>query len=187
MAIHFLDLLRYWFEDDFVEVTALGRTDPPMKNGAESTCVALLKTRRGMLGTLNWSYTVARTPYSQRSLLLGTRGTLAQHMEKIGGGYAGEYYISTNGGQPSPQWGMMYSGFERVAERVAREFPDPPPSSFTTQILACAECVRSRKAGENSLHRNLNTIATIDAIGRAIETGTTQEIQKEIQSRLTFF
>ncbi|MEI8312092.1 MAG: Gfo/Idh/MocA family oxidoreductase, partial [Verrucomicrobiota bacterium] len=121
VAIHILDLLRYWFEDDFVEVTANGRFDAPMLNGAESCCTALLKTRRGILGTLNCSYTVARTPYSQRSLVFGTRGTLAQHMDPIGGGYAGPYFISTDGGLPSPEWGMMYSGFERVADRMAAE------------------------------------------------------------------
>lgn len=175
-GIHILDLLRYWFEDDFVEVTAGGRFDPPMSNGAESTCVALLKTRRGMLGTLNCSYTVARTPYSQRSLLFGTHGTLAQHMEPVGGGYAGSYYISSDGGKPSPEWNMMYSGFEKVEDvRSAAEEGDAV-NPFVAQLLHFSEQVRKRKPGENSLARNLNTIALLDAIARSMETGSPEPV-----------
>jgi UDP-N-acetylglucosamine 3-dehydrogenase len=179
VAVHILDLLRYWFEDDFVEVTARGRFDPPLHHGAESTCVALLRTRRGLLGTLNASYTVARTPYSQRSLVFGSTGTLAQHLEPIGGGYAGPYYIATSGGRPSPVWSMMYSGFEPVAGRIEAETgrrPAAHPASFVTQLLSFAEAVRSGRPGENSLARNLNTLALIDALGRALESGRPEAV-----------
>jgi predicted dehydrogenase len=179
VAVHILDLLRYWFDDDFVEVTARGRFDPPLHHGAESTCAALLRTRRGMLGTLNASYTVARTPYSQRSLVFGSAGTLAQHLEPIGGGYSGPYYIASSGGRPSPVWEMMYSGFERVGERMVRETgrgPAPHPSSFVAQLLAFADAVRAGRPGENGLARNLNTLALVDALGRALETGRPESV-----------
>jgi len=179
VAIHSLDLLRYWFDDDFVEVTAKGRFDAPMTNGAESTCAALLKTRQGMLGTLNCSYTVARTPYSQRSLIFGTHGTLAQHLDPVGGGYAGPYYISTDGGKPSPEWNMMYSGFEMVAKVRAAEAANgggKPANAFVAQLLHFAENVRRRIPGENSLARNLNTIALIDAIAKSMESGKTESV-----------
>ena len=179
VAVHILVLLRYWFDDDFVEVTALGRFDPPLQNDAESTCAAILKTRRGMIGTLNCSYTVARCPYSQRSMIFGTRGTLAQHMEQIGGGYAGPYFLSTTGGLPSPEWNMMYSGFENVAGRMAAEpgfVSAPYPAAFVNQMLAFADCVRDGHPGENSLARNFNTIAVIDAIARSLATGQTQAV-----------
>lgn len=177
VAIHILDLLRYWFEDDFVEVNAFGRYDPPMREGAESMCTATLRTRRGMLGTLNCCYTVARCPYSQRSLVFGTRGTLVQHMDKIGGGYAGPYYISSDGGLPSPEWNMMYSGFTPVDERMRSEpgfVADVQNGSFVRQTLEFAANVRARRVTENSLARNFNTIATIEAIGRAILSGRTE-------------
>lgn len=179
VAIHILDLLRYWFDDDFVGVTAMGRFDPPMQNGAESTCAVLLKTRRGMIGTLNSSYTVARCPYSQRSMIFGTHGTLAQHMEQIGGGYAGPYYVSSSGGLPSPEWNMMYSGFESVAECMAAEtgfVSAPHPGPFVNQMLAFADCVRAGHPGENSLARNFNTIAVIEAIARSLATGQTEVV-----------
>ena len=183
VGVHILDLLRYWFDDDYVEVTAQGRFDAPMRNGAESTCAALLKTRRGMLGTLNCSYTVARCPYSQRSLIFGTRGTLAQHLEAIGGGYAGPYFLTTDGGQPSPEWNMMYSGFESVASRMQAELGDlagPPLNSFERQMLCFAESVREHtRPTENSLERNFNTIALIDAIGRSMLSGKTETIETE--------
>ena len=179
VAIHILDLLRYWFEDDFIEVTAQGRYDAPMKNGAESCCVAVLKTRRGMLGTLNCSYTVARCPYSQRSLLFGTHGTLSQHQE-VGGGAAGPYYISTDGGQPSPEWNMMYADFKPVRARM-EAIPgfvrEDNIEAFGRQMLTFADAVRDRAPRENSLARNLNTIAVIEAIGRSMASGKTEHVE----------
>lgn len=179
VAVHILDLLRYWFEDDFVEVSAFGRFDPPMHGGAESVCTAILRSRRGMVGTLNCSYTTARCPYSQRSLVFGTRGTLAQHLDKIGGGYAGPYYLSTDGGRPSPVWDMMYSGFGCVSERMKSEpgfAPEARHGAFVNQMLAFAENVRAGRAGENSLERNLNTIATVEALGRAMLSGRPEAV-----------
>jgi len=82
VAIHILDLLRYWLDDDFVEVYARGRLDPPFTHGDESTVAATLTTRRGVMGTLNCSYTTKRCPYSQRTMLFGTHGTLYQHMDQ---------------------------------------------------------------------------------------------------------
>ena len=181
VAVHILDLLRYWLEDDFVEVYAQGRFDAPFKNGAESTCVVAMKTRRGMLGTLNASYTATRCPHSQRSLLLGTNGTLAQQLDRVGGGYAGPYYIASSGGRPSPEWNMMYEGFEKVADRMAAEpeFASGTDSSpFTAQMLAFAEAVRGRTAPrENSLTRNANTIAVIEAIGRSMTSGKPESVE----------
>jgi len=180
VAVHILDLLRYWFDDDFVEVATQGRFDRPMQNGAESCCVALLKTRRGMIGTLNCSYTVARCPYSQRSLLFGTRGTLAQHLEKIGSASSGPYFLSTNGGKPSPEWNMMFSGFVSVPDRMASEqgFAGPPhhAQAFISQILNFAEAVKAGYANENSLARNFNTIALVDAIGRSLLSGKPETV-----------
>lgn len=182
VAVHILDLLRYWFDDDFVEVTARGRFDAPMTNGAESACVAMITTRRRMLGTLNCSYTVARCPYSQRSLLFGTHGTLAQHLDKIGGGYAGPYFLSTSNGQPSPEWNMMYSGFEKVTDRMAAEPGYVAPlhaAEFVRQMLTFADGVCEGRALENSLARNFNTIALIDAIAKSMETGQTQTVETQ--------
>ncbi len=180
VAVHILDLLRYWFEDDFTEVFAQGRFDPPMKGGAESTAVVVLKTRRGMLGTLNSSYTVARCPYSQRSLVFGTNGTLAQHLDKIGGGYAGPYYLASTGGKPSPEWNMMYSGWESVASRMEAEpgfARQTHPAAFVNQLLAFAGAVRAKRPGENSLARNFNTIATLDAIARGMASGKPEPVE----------
>ncbi|TVR48879.1 MAG: gfo/Idh/MocA family oxidoreductase [Puniceicoccaceae bacterium] len=174
VAVHILDLLRFWLEDDFVEVYARGRFDPPFKNGAESMAAVTLSTRKGVVGTLNASYTAARCPYSQRTLLFGTHGTLAQHMDKLGGGYAGSYYLSTDGGQPSPEWKMMYSGWQPVDERFKSEPLEeewPGEGSFERQLLAFAEGIRRGRALENSLARNRNTIAVIEAIETSLAGG----------------
>jgi len=180
VAIHILDLLRYWFDDDFTEVHALGRFDEPLINGAESTVAATLRMGRGMLGTLNCSYAVKRCPYSQRSLIFGTHGTLYQHVEKPGGGYAGVYHTSTDGGKPSPQWGMMYEGFEPVIVPDGTEENPLPPwkRPFEAQWLHFREAVLARKARENSLVRNFNTIAVIDALGRSLRSGRSETVEQ---------
>lgn len=171
VAIHILDLLRYWFADDFVEVYAKGTFDAPLVNGAESSVAATLTMRGGVIGTLNCSYLARRCPYSQRTLLFGTRGSLCQHMEKPGGGYAGAYYTSTDGGKPTPEWNRMYEGWEPVAGRAGQG-----DSPFVTQLRRFADNVRAKSPAENSLVRNFNTIAVVEAIGRSLISGKPEPV-----------
>jgi predicted dehydrogenase len=179
VGIHVLDLLRYWFEDDFVEVYAQGRFDPPLINGAESTVAATLKMRNGTVGTLNCSYTAKRCPYSQRCLVFGTSGTLYQHMDIPGGGYNGEFHIASDGGQPSPLWEMMYQGWERVSARIASEQGARPASDpFVEQMLHFARSVREGRPGENSLERNFNTLAVVEALGRSLLSGRPESVEE---------
>lgn len=172
-AIHILDLLRFWFDQDFVEIFAQGRFDEPFKNGAESTVAASIRLSGGMIGTLNCSYSVARTPYSQRSLIFGTNGTLCQHMDKLGGGYMGPFFVTSDGGKPSPEWGMMYEGWEAVAKRRGKENQFSP---FAHQAAAFAQGIESGKAIENSLQRNFNTIAVIEALAKSLESGALEKV-----------
>jgi len=179
VGIHILDLLRYWFDDDYVEVCAYGRFDAPFKNGAESTVAATLRTRRGMIGTLNCSYGVKRCPYSQRALIFGTRGTLAQHLDPIGGGYAGPYFIATDGGKPTPVWNDMYAGWQKVADRMAGApdfVPEVHPASFVNQMRHFLERVRAGSPGQNSLTIHHNTAAIVDAIGRSLLSGKPESV-----------
>ncbi len=180
VGLHILDLLRYWFEDDFVEVYARGRFDAPFSHGAESTVAATITTRRGVIGSLNCSYTAKRCPYSQRSLIFGTHGTLYQHMDRPGGGYSGPYFTSSDGGLPSFKWDMMYSGWTSVREKMASEAGAGLPESssvFTTQMLAFAGNIGTGSARENSLGRNLNTIAVVEAIGRSLLSGKPEAVE----------
>lgn len=173
VAIHLLDLLRYWFEDDFVEVYSRGTFDAPLSHGAESSVAATLTMRNGTIGTLNCSYVAKRCPYSQRTVLFGTRGSLYQHMDKPGGGYAGPYFTSTDGGKPTPEWGMMYEGWEAVS---AHTEPASSTAPFVTQLREFAKNVRAKVAGENSLARNLNTIAVVEAITNSLASGKPEPV-----------
>lgn len=148
-------------------------------NSAESTVAATLKMSGGMIGTLNCSYTVARCPYSQRSLLYGTRGTLYQHMNEAGGGlYSGPYYVATDGGKPSHDWAMMSEGFELVSGRRGKpEGQDRSP--FPGQLEVFAEGIRRGAALENSLRRNLNTLAVVEAIGKSLLSGAIETVERE--------
>jgi UDP-N-acetylglucosamine 3-dehydrogenase len=173
VAIHLLDLLRFWFEDDFVEVYAKGTFEAPLANGAESSVAATLTMRNGMIGTLNCSYVAKRCPYSQRTLLFGTHGSLYQHLDKPGGGYAGAYYTSTDGGFPTPEWSMMYQGWKPVSGKMDAV---PETSPFVTQMREFAKNVRSKSAGENSLGRNFNTIAVVEALGKSLSSGKPEPV-----------
>jgi len=151
VAIHILDLVRYWFDDDFVEVYAKGTFDAPLANGAESSAAATLTMRSGAIGTLNCSYMAKRCPYSQRTLLFGSRGSLYQHIDKPGGGYAGEYYTSTDSGNPSPDWGMMYEGWEPVSARLGSA---AQTSAFVTQLREFAKNVRANAPACHGIQRS---------------------------------
>jgi predicted dehydrogenase len=140
---------------------------------------ATLRTRRGLVGTLNCGYTVKRCPYSQRALIFGTNGTLAQHMDPIGGGYAGPYYISTAGGLPSPVWSDMYSGWQKVTERMAVQpgfAPQQHPAPFVNQMRYFIERVRAGAAGQNSLAIHTNTAQVVEAIGRSLLSGKPEAV-----------
>jgi len=173
VAIHILDLLRYWFEDDFAGVYARGTFDSPMKNGAESTVAATLTMGSGAVGTLNATYLARRCPYSQRSVLFGTRGTLYQHIAEPGAAYAGDYYIATDNGEPTTEWLQQYSGWEPLAGHLSTV---GAPSPFTGQLRAFVENIRHRMRGENSLARNANTITTIEALVRSLTSGRPEKV-----------
>jgi hypothetical protein len=94
-------------------------------------------------------------------------------MDKPGGGYAGAYFTSTDGGKPTSDWGMMYQGWEPVSGRLA---PGQVISPFVTQLRQFANNVRASAAAENSLQRNLNTIATVEPIGKSLLSGNPEKI-----------
>lgn len=175
VAVHPLDLLRYQIDQDFTEVLAYGSFDEPMINGAESTVAASFKMSGGAVGTLNATYTAKRTPYSQRVLYFGDNGTVYQHLDKPGGGYAGQFYISTAGGKKTPEWNDQYSGFKPVADLMPAGVSWG--SAFVRQMEIFVQGIEEGKALANSLATNLNTIAVIDAIGRSLRSGTLEKVE----------
>ena len=178
VAIHILDLLRYWLDDDYAEVFSFGRFDPPFINKAESTVAATFRTKRGIMGTLNSTYSARRCPYSQRAVLFGSHGTLYQHLSEPGSAYAGEYYIASNEGVSDQVWETQYTGFKPIAAFMSEPVsPDGVVASFTAQLFAFAEAIRNGRATENSLERNFNTIAVVEAIARTLESGKPEMVE----------
>ncbi|MEX0325286.1 MAG: Gfo/Idh/MocA family protein, partial [Puniceicoccaceae bacterium] len=176
VACHPLDLLRFITGQDFTEVTAIGRFDPPFKNGAESSCSALFKMSGGLTGTLHASYKPTRVPYSQRMVLFGERGSLYQDAKT--GDYAGPF--STVSADPViDTFPAMYGGFEPIAKKVKEAYPDAETNPYAAQLLHFRESVLAgRKPLQNTLEMNYNTIAVLDAIAASLSSGKTERVKQ---------
>lgn len=176
VGCHPLDLIRFITGQDFTEVTAIGRFDPPFKNGAESSCSALFRMSGGLSGTLHASYKPTRIPYSQRLVLFGERGSLYQDAKT--GQYAGAY-TAVSADPKIPGWFDMYGGFEPIAEQVKASYPNAINNPYASQLLSFRESVFSGgKPEENSLEINYNTIAVLDAIAASMQSGKTETVRQ---------
>ncbi len=176
-AIHGLDLVRFLFGQDYTTVSAVGRSEPPLENGADSTVAVSLQMNAGAVGTLNASLLTARTIASQRCAFYGTHGTALQH-KGPGPGYAGAYLWSTAHGHGTPTWNDMYAGFEPV---LSSSGSDSAPlmmnwdGAFTRQLESFADALAQGHALHNSLRENYNSLAVIDAIQRSIDNHGAQQ------------
>ncbi len=171
LAIHQLDLIRYLFAADYVEVRASGRYDSPFYNGAESSAVALLKMSNGATGVLHANYLAPRVPFCEALSAFGSHGTIIQHVEQQGD-YRGPFKYATTQGAPTTSWPQQWEGFAKVPPQ-----PGLDPNSFVNQTLAFAEMIRSGGPSRNSLIENFNTIAAIEAIAQSIRTGETVTVE----------
>ena len=68
---------------------------------------------------------------------------------------------------------MMYEGWEAVS---AHTEPASSTAPFVTQLREFAKNVRAKVAGENSLARNLNTIAVVEAITNSLASGKPEPV-----------
>lgn len=176
VACHPLDLLRFITGQDFTEVTAIGRFDPPFHNGAESSCSALFKMSGGLSGTLHASYKPTRVPYSQRLVLFGERGSLYQDTKM--GDYSGPFLTASEDPKIS-QFQDMYGEFHAIQEHVDASFHDMEENPYAAQLLHFREAViQGEKPTQNSLEINYNTMATLDAISTSISSGRTETVQQ---------
>lgn len=176
VGVHPLDILRFVTGQDFVEVTATGRFDPPFTEGAESSCSALFKMSGGLTGTLHASYQPARIPYAQRLVLFGERGGLFQN-NKIGD-YAGPY-TAISEDPHIDDFMQMFGDYQPIAEQVKEAYPDMTASPFALQLLHFREAIlEGRKPTENTLEINFNTIAVLEAIAQSMASGKTVTVEQ---------
>jgi len=171
LAIHQLDLIRYLFDADYVEVHASGRFDSPFYNEAESSAVATLKLSNGATGLLHANYLAPRVPFCEALSAFGSHGTIFQHVERQGD-YRGPFKYATTKGAPTTGWTQQWEGLATVPPH-----PSLDTNSFVNQALDFAEIVTGGKASRNGLAQNFNTIAVIEAIARSIRTGATVAVE----------
>lgn len=160
LLVHFIDMVRHLSGQDFVEVKAQGRFDPPFKNGAESSCCALLKLANGATGTLHGNYLVKKSfPPNEVINLIGEHGYF--------GNEKGWQYASSEGAEPDG-WDWQFQGVAPVPDDPTLS---PDPSSFASQLLAFAAAVRQGTRPWSHLEDNFNTMATVEAIYSSMSQG----------------
>ncbi len=153
LLVHYIDMVRHLTGLDFVDVSARGRSDPPFRNGAESSCCALLRLSNGAVGTMHADYLARKCLQPHEVInLIGEHGYL--------GNEQGWKYASTRGGEPGG-WDWQYEGMEHVPEDPTLS---PSPFSFTSQLLAFADAVRNGTLPWNHIEDTFNTMAVIEAI-----------------------
>ncbi len=176
VGVHPLDILRFITGQDYINVTAKGRFDPPFTAGAESSCSALFEMSGGLTGTLHASYQPPRIPYAQRLVLFGERGSLFQN-NKIGD-YAGPYTMVSEDPHID-DFMAMFGDYTPIAEEVNKTYPDQKGSPFSLQLLHFREAIlKGRTPTENTLEINFNTIAVLEAIAKSMQTGMTVSVEQ---------
>jgi predicted dehydrogenase len=160
LLIHQMDLVRHLSGHDFVEVSAQGRFEKPFRNGAESSCCALMKLSNGAVGTLHANYLVKKSfPPNEVINLIGDHGYV--------GNEQGWKYGSGHGTEPDG-WDWQFDGIGPVPED---ESLTPDPRSFTSQLLAFADAVRNGTKPFSHIEENFNTMAAIEAIYTSMRNG----------------
>lgn len=160
LLVHYIDMVRHITGLNFVEASAKGRCDAPFKNGAESSCCALLTLSNGAVGTLHANY-LARKCFEPNEIfnLLGENGYI--------GNERGWQYASTHGQEPTG-WEWQFEGMTEIPEDNSLV---PDPSSFVCQLLAFADAVRSGSKPMSHIAENINTMATMEAIYESMQNG----------------
>lgn len=177
VAIHQLDLLRFVSGADYAEVSVTGRFDPPMRNGAESVCMGWLRMDNGVIGSLNASYVMVRCGYSQGTLLSGSRGTVFPVLDEWGAAYAQPYAAS--GVKPITSFGEMFGDFKKVTEEESFLSMPGEDNHFIAQFLEFGAAIReARKPCDNTLEKNFNTLAVIEALAASMHCGKPCEVEK---------
>lgn len=160
LLVHHLDMIRHLTGLDYIEVSALGRWDPPFKNGAESSCGALLKLSNGTVGTMHANYLVPGGVRGNEGFnLVGENGFISNTN--------GWHYFSTYRGEPAAM-NQPVEGMESVPEDPSLA---PDKKAFVSQLLAFAEAVRAGNKPMSHLAENFNTMAVIEAIYTSMRQG----------------
>ena len=172
VAVHQVDLLRYWI-GDVRRVTARSWTDQPLlKNGAEDRVVATLEFENGAIGHVSTSYS-SRTPWSWQLVVLGEEGTIytvpgatvpEQH------GAPAMVASAERDGDAGFRKGESFEWIEGSMEGLVSE------SGFTNEIVHFARSIRDGTEPESSGRRNFNTMEVVHGIYESAATGQPVEL-----------
>lgn len=167
LLVHAIDLLRFLFEQDYAMVSAHARFDAPFKNGAESSCCALLTTEGGATGTLHGNYLARKTPYCESIKFFGEQGCIGDLPLTLGSYSGPAYYGSTEGKTPD-NWNFQFEGLQAPPAALPAGLS---ANAFTNQLLAFHREIREGLPCGSGIRDNLNTIATVEAIYASMNHG----------------
>ena len=172
VAVHQLDLLRY-FIGDVRRVTARYWTDHPMlKNGAEDRVVATLEFANGAIGNSIASYS-SRTPWSWQSVLLGEQGSIYTVPGAGGNEHQAPAMVASaaRDGDAGFRKGESFQWVEGPLEGLASENP------FTNEIVHFAQSIRDGTKPQSSGRENFNTMEVVHGIYESASTGQPVELR----------
>lgn len=172
LAVHQIDVVRFLTGTDYAEVFAFQTLSRPFTNGAESQLAVSFRMSNGAIGTLQASYVAPRIPFVEGMTLLGTHGSVVQHVEKPGD-YRGPISIASSAGAQPKEFADQLSGWEQITPVAGLH-----ELSFVNQLDHFCRAVAGETEWENTLRVNFNTIACLEAVRLSATTGAPVEVDR---------
>ena len=171
VAVHQIDLLRYWV-GDVQRVTAKTWSEHPlMVNGAEDRVMATLEYANGAIGHCTSSY-MSRTPWNWQVMALGDQGTIYtvphqgnEHMAPP------KVASAARDGDQAFNWETSFEWVEASGEGLVSD------NAFTNEIVHFARSVRDGSEPLSSGRQNYNTMEVVHGIYESAATGKPVELR----------
>lgn len=167
LALHRIDLMRF-FVGDPARVRAISRcTHPILSNGAEDVAAAILEYESGAVGQFFATFTPFRAPWGESFAIYGRQGTV--HVNPATVSYREGAMIASagRGGVPT---GIRdsYTGFSQLeVDRAGL----PTGEMYVDELLHFADCCATGREPISSARDNLGTMRILFGIYESARRG----------------
>lgn len=171
LAVHPVDLLRY-FVGEITRVTSVTRVvRPEFLNQAEDYAVALFEFENGAVGELFATWSAFRAPWVQEVTIFGDEGTLHTTPYFGDSPLVDPVTIASRSHLPKrpAEWSAQFGGFENVEG----DGDMPSDDDMINEMLHFAHCCATGDEPISSGRDNLGTMAAVFGIYESARTGAT--------------